>query len=110
MTTDSKTTYHDNGQIKEITISSGGDITTEGWYDNGQIKFRRLNDPLINVLNKTGRKFHTYEWHENGQKKKRHSSEESMIIWYENGQKKEEWIQDNDINKTFTQTKWFKDA
>ncbi len=110
MTEDTKTIYYNNGQLKfEVYKDDSGTHKNE-WYKDGQIKFKKLNDPLVGVFDNSGKKFYIYEWHENGQKKKRYSSDESMVIWYENGQKKEEWFADNDVKKTFTQTKWYEDG
>ena len=110
MTADTKTIYYDNGRLKYEEYKDDSGTYKNEWYEDGQIKFRRLNDALVGVLDKSDKKYYDYEWYESGQKKKRHSSEENRVIWYGNGQKKEEWFQDNDIKKTFTQTKWFEDG
>lgn len=102
--------YEDGQKELEIYTDSSG-VYHNGWYEDGQVRFKRLNDPLIGVLeNNNNKKFYVYEWYKNGQKKLEFSTDKNRVSWYENGQKKEEWFKDDDINKTFTVTKWFEDG
>lgn len=130
MTTETKTTYYDNGQIKQRESDkrdeywfSNGQLAADHysndsgryrneWYENGQKKleyFRHKDCCEIDNKDNFGNQYE-YQWYENGQKKMQFSPERNLTYWYQNGQKELEGVQENDSKKSYTETHWYENG
>jgi antitoxin component YwqK of YwqJK toxin-antitoxin module len=125
MSSEIKTTYYDNGQIKqrgsnkkhELWFSNGqlsgeSHLTEFGryineWYESGQRKSESFYPtPLHEKMKQSPHEYH-YTWYEDGEKHREYLYNNINIYWHKNGQKKYESVS---AEGCVVETRWYENG